>query len=132
MGDDRAVNPALGVKVHGLREVTAAFREMDRKLAKQFSDDLKGAADPLVEDIREREKRKFRGASIETIKARRSGPKVFVAQTAKKVTGKRSDFGRAQMLDAFIPGREAKEDEVFDLVERVLDLYSHESGLGGI
>lgn len=131
MGDDRAVTQAAGIKVHGLREVNAAFREMDRKLAKDFGDDLKSAADPLVEEVRHLEGR-WRGASISTIKARRSGPKVFVAQTAKKVTGKRPDFGRVQMLGAFIPAREAKEDEVFDLVERVLDRYSHESGLGGL
>jgi hypothetical protein len=85
---------------------------------------LRAAAWPVARDIRGREQ-KWSGASTGTI-----GPRVTVAgaavtQRARKVTGKRPDFGRLQMLDAFIPALEAHETEIVTAAEGVLEtIYS--------
>jgi hypothetical protein len=120
------VNSA-GVRVHGIREVNAAFREIDKKLAKEFRVDLKKAATPVVQEAQRLETR-WRGASIGTIRAKSSGPRVFVEQSAKKRTGLRPDFGALQMRSALVPALEDKRDVVFNEVEKVLDHYAHSAG----
>lgn len=85
---------------------------------------LRAAAWRVARDVRERERR-WTGASTGTI-----GPRVTVAgaavtQRAKKVTGQRPDFGRLQMLEAFIPALEDNETEIVAAAEGVLDtIYS--------
>lgn len=115
------------VRVHGLREVNAAFRKVDKKLAREFGNDLKKAALPVVEQARQEEQR-WQGASISTIRAKRSGPRVFVEQSARKKTGLRPDFGALQMRDALEPALEQKADVVFDVVDIILNQYAHGSG----
>jgi hypothetical protein len=115
------------VRVHGIREVNAAFRKVDAKLARQFGDDLKKAAIPVLEEARQLEQQ-WPGASIGTIRIKRSGPRVFVEQSARKKTGLRPDFGALQMHSALIPALEDKSTTVFVEVERILNHYASSAG----
>lgn len=118
---------SAGVKVYGAKEVTAAFRKVDKELAKQFGNDLKKAAEPVAVAARSKVTR-YRGAKVTTIKTRRTGPRVFVEQGARKVTGKRGDFGALQLRTVLVPALEERTDEVFDEVEKVLDNYARSAG----
>jgi hypothetical protein len=115
------------IRVEGLREVTAAFRQVDRSLATSLGDDLKKAAEPVAESAR-RKVTRFQGASVGTIRAKRSGPNVVVEQSARKVTGLRGDFGALQMRKVLEPALDENEDKVFSEVERVLDKYADSAG----
>ena len=115
------------VRVHGAREVVAAFRKIDKKLAREFGNDLKKAAAPVVDAAREKET-KWQGASIGTIRAKRSGARVFVEQSAKKTTGLRSDFGALQMREALVPALDDKTDVVYAEVTLVLNKYANSAG----
>ena len=114
------------VRVYGEREVIAAFRKIDTDLVKRFGNDLKLAAEPVVKGTKAKEK--WRGASIGTIRAKRAGARVYVEQSAKKVTGKRGDFGALQMRQALIPALDENAAEVFAGVELVLDKYADHAG----
>ncbi len=116
-----------GVRIHGLREVNAAFRKVDTKLVREFGNDLKKAALPVVEQTQQLEQQ-WAGASISTIRARRSGPTVYVEQSARKKTGLRGDFGALQMRAALEPALEDKSDIVFREVEHVLNHYANSAG----
>ncbi len=116
-----------GVRVHGLREVNAAFRKVDSSLAREFGNDLKKAAAPVVAAARSKETR-WRGASINTIRAKRSGPRVFVEQSARKKTGLRGDFGALQMRSALEPALDERANAVFTEVELVLNRYANSAG----
>jgi len=118
---------ASTVRVTGVREVTAAFRKIDTQLAKQFGDDLKKAAEPVAETSRQKVTR-YAGASINTIRARRRGASVFVEQSARKVTGKRGDFGALQMRNVLEPALDENAPQVFTEVERVLNQYASSAG----
>lgn len=118
---------SAGIRVHGVREVNAAFRKIDKNLARQFGNDLKKAATPVVEEAKMLSQQ-WQGASLNTIRAKRSGPRVFVEQSARKKTGLRPDFGALQMHSALIPALDEKSDVVFHLVEIVLNRYSDSAG----
>lgn len=115
------------IKVYGAKEVSAAFRKVDKNLAKEFGNDLKKAAEPVAVTARAKVTR-YRGAKVSTIKTRRSGPRVFVEQGARKVTGKRGDFGALQMRTVLEPALDERADEVFDQVEEVLNKYARSAG----
>lgn len=118
---------AASVRVEGAREVIRAFRSVDRSLAAKFGADLKKAADPVVESARGKVTR-YAGASVSTIRSRRSGPNVYVEQGARKVTGRRGDFGALQMRTVLEPALDENEREVFTEVNRILDGYAHRAG----
>lgn len=115
------------VRVQGIREVSAAFRQVDRALMRQFGDDLKKAAEPVAELARGKVTR-YRGAKVSSIRAKRSGSNVYVEQGAKKVTGRRGDFGSLQMRTVLIPALDEKSGEVFQAVTRALDGYANSAG----
>lgn len=115
------------IRVDGTREVMRAFRAVDKSLAREFGNDLKAAAAPVVEGSKQKVTR-FRGVSLRTIRAKRSGPNVFVEQSARKVTGKRGDFGALQMRVGLIPALDENTDEVFAAVEKTLDRYANSAG----
>jgi hypothetical protein len=119
----------IGTTVHvvGLREVQRAFREVDKSLALQLGNDLKKAAEPVAVSAKQKVSR-YRGASINTIRTRRAGPTIYVEQSAKKVTGKRGDFGALQMRRALEPALDEKSAQVFREVEQVLDHYASKAG----
>lgn len=118
---------ASTVRVYGAKETARAFRQIDRQLATDFGNELKNAAAPVVDATKSNEAR-WRGASIGTIRAKRAGARVFVEQSARKVTGDRGDFGALQMRQALIPALDEKADEVFAEVEHVLNRYAAEGG----
>ena len=113
------------VHVAGIREVNAAFRKIDRKLASEFGNDLKKAAAPVLEDAKTTADRWGVGG---TIRSRRAGPAVYVQQSARKTTGLRPDFGALQMREALIPALEDNRNAVFTEVERVLNKYANSAG----
>jgi hypothetical protein len=115
------------VRVFGARETARAFRQIDRQLATNFGNDLKNAAAPVVSSAKGKVSR-YQGASIGTIRAKRAGARVYVEQSAKKVTGDRADFGALQMRTVLIPALDENADEVFNEVEHVLNRYAAEGG----
>ncbi len=114
------------VRVYGIKEVTRAFRQIDKSLVVQLGNDLKEAAAPVVASAKGKEK--WRGASINTIVARRTGLRIFVYQNARKVTGKRGDYGALQMRQALIPALDENAGKVYAHVGLVLDKYAAEAG----
>ena len=114
------------VRVFGVAEVNRAFRHVEGSLARDFGADLKLAAEPVVKTAKAKEK--WRGASISTIRAKRAGARVYVEQSARKVTGKRGDFGALQLRQALIPALDENAAEVFAEVELVLDKYADSAG----
>lgn len=118
---------AATIKVHGAAEAVKAFREIDKQLAKDLGNDLKEAAAPVVAAAKQKVTA-YDGASVNTIRARRSGPRVYVEQGAKKVTGNRGDFGALQMVEVLIPALDEKSDEVLAHVDGVLTKYALSAG----
>lgn len=115
------------IRIEGGNKVIRAFREVDGDLARKFGNDLKKAADPVVEATKQKEGR-WRGASIRTIRSRRRGFNIYVEQSARKVTGLRGDFGQLQMRDALVPALEENTTKVAREVESVLDQYAEAAG----
>lgn len=115
------------VKVEGLRELQAAFRKIDGKLVKEFGNELKEVAEPVVRSAHVKVAR-YRGASIRTIRARRRGLNISVEQGARKVTGRRSDFGRLQLRQVLEPALDENRDGVITDVDRVLGRWADDAG----
>jgi hypothetical protein len=118
---------AATIRVHGVRETAAAFRAVDAKLARQFGNDLRQAAEPVAASARDKVTR-YAGASVNTIRPKRSGARVFVEQSARKVTGRRGDYGALQMRTVLEPALDERAPEVFDEVDRVLNEYARAGG----
>lgn len=115
------------IRIEGARQVSAAFKGIDRKLQSDFLNELKKTAQPVAEDAKGKVTR-YAGASVNTIRPRRSGVRVFVEQSARKVTGKRGDFGALQMRTVLEPALEENADGVFRDVQGVLDRYARSEG----
>lgn len=107
------------VRVRGLDDTVRAFRRLESDVPKQIQKDLKTAVEPVrLESIRLISR--FQGASIRTIRPRARGASAFVTQGARKVTGKRGDWGRRQQLLMEDALRD-KQGAVMENVEGVLD-----------
>lgn len=63
-----------------------------------------------------------------TLAPRASVKGVFVTQRARKVSGKRADFGTLQMTSVLIPALDEHQDEVLDSVEQALDRLGRSAG----
>lgn len=114
------------VRVKGLRETQRAFQKLEKSVAKEVRDELKAAAEPVAAAWRDKVAR-YVGASVATIRPRASVRGAFVTQNARKVTGRRGDFGSLQMRR----GDEALEEnqnQVVTKVERMLDRLSASQG----
>ena len=112
------------VKIHGLRELNRALNNLERK---DLGRELKEAAEPVVSSAKGKVTR-FQGASVGTIRAKRTGLRVFVEQSKAKVTGQRGDFGSLQMRTVLEPALQENEGEVLGKVERALDRWGREEG----
>lgn len=113
--------PTAGVRITGLRETRRAFRKMSGRLDTELRAALREAAWPVARDARGRLAAKYAGASSKTI-----GPRVTLAgsavtQRARKVTGKRGDFGALQMTHVMIPALHAHETEIEEAAAGVVD-----------
>lgn len=116
----------MAVRVRGLRETVSAFRKYDRALGTELRNELKKAAEPVAASARSKVTR-WQGASTK-IAPRASGASVFVRQNARKVTGRRGDFGALQMRRAFIPALQENEEKVLSEVEDALDRFASSAG----
>ena len=115
------------IRVENARAVYAAFRKVDQKLATELGADLKKAVAPVVDAAKQKEQR-WAGASINTIRSKRSGLRVFVEQSARKKTGLRPDFGALQMSSALEPALEENVEGIRGDVEDTLDRYARAAG----
>lgn len=115
------------VRVSGLRQLNRAFREVDKALAKELRDELRDAAGIVAEDARSRFQ-SISPSSAAGFKPRARAAGAFVEQSKRRTTGKRPDFGALQMTRALLPALEAKEGEVIDRVEQMLDRVGDRAG----
>lgn len=109
------------VRVEGLREVQRAFRKMSGELNPALRTALREAAWPVARTVREYEG-KWTGASVKTIGPKTTLMGASVTQRARKVTGRRPDFGALQMRQAFIPALEDHAEDIQHAAEHVLDV----------
>lgn len=115
------------VKVEGLRELQRALRNVDKQLGKQLRDELKKAADIVAQEATAL----FSGinpVSAAGFKPRARGASAFVQQTRSRTTGLRPDFGALQMRVALLPALAAKEGDVVQQVEGMLDRLGQQEG----
>lgn len=108
-------------------EVSRAFRQLDKVTKAELGAELKEAAAPVVTTARELVQ-EFAGAKVNTITARRVGPRVRVQQGARKVSGLRSDYGALQMRKVLIPARDEHEQEIREAVSVALTKYALAEG----
>lgn len=111
---------AGAVRLHGLRELQRSLQRVNRAAAKTVRDALKESVEPAVASTKAKEGR-WAGASVGTIGARATNRSVFVTQRARKVTGRRPDFGSLQMREALIPSVWENVNEITRGVERAFD-----------
>lgn len=115
------------VRVSGLRQLSRAFRTVDKDLAKELRDELREAARIVSEDATARFQA-INPASAAGFKPRSRTAGAFVEQSRRRTTGTRGDYGALQMRTALLPALEAKEGEVIDRVERMLDKIGDRAG----
>lgn len=118
---------AAGITTKGLRETQRAFRKLQLEVGKELRAALRELAEPVAATARDR-LGAYPGASVGTI-----GPKVTLAgaavtQRARKVTGKRPDFGALQMVKVMIPALEEHEDDIEAGAAVAFDSLTREAG----
>lgn len=118
---------AATVRVKGLRETVRALNKVNRSVAREVREELKRAAEPVAGRAR-RKLSRYRGASLGTIGPRARGGAVFVTQRARKVTGRRGDFGAIQMREGLVPALDEGREEVMRDVEAALDRLGRSAG----
>lgn len=114
------------VNIRGYKETLRALERIERGAGKALLSGLKDAAEPVRSEWVSR-LQPYMGASTSTI-----GPKlltrgVVIQQRAKKVTGRRGDFGSLQMrhgLGALFD----KQDETLKLAEKAMDDLTRDEG----
>lgn len=114
------------IRVSGVKETLAALNKLDRSVGREIQKELRTAVEPVATAVRT-EISRFRGASVATIKPRTRGASAFVTQNARKVTGKRGDFGRKQQL-IFEQKLDEKQHQVIQGVEDALDRLTRSEG----
>jgi hypothetical protein len=110
---------AATIRVQGLREVQRALKQCEGGLDKQMRAAGKAAAEPVAASAKDKIGR-YRGASLGTIRPRASVRGAFVQQGARKVTGKRGDFGVLQM-GLLIDALEEEREQALTIYESRID-----------
>ena len=108
------------VHVKGLREAQRAFKRLDVDAAADLKAELVALAEPVALEARERLAR-YAGIKLGTIKAKSRMGVAVAQQGARKVTGRRPDFGALQMTEGFLPAAAHQAPLVQAGVERLLD-----------
>lgn len=114
------------VRVTGLREALAALNQIQRGAHKQVLGGLMKAAEP-VRSSWVGKLSSYAGASTGTIQPKMTTKSIFVVQNAKKVTGRRGDFGALQMRHGLSALLE-HEDETRKAAEQALDDLTSDAG----
>lgn len=114
------------VRLRGYREAMRALNKVNRGAGKTVRDELQHAAKPVVDTTKQKLSR-YQGASLGTIGPRASVQGVFVTQRARKVTGRRADFGRLQQV-ALEESLDEHTGEVIEGVEDALDRLTRSAG----
>jgi hypothetical protein len=112
--------------IRGLRETLRALDKVNKEVGKQVKDELKKAAEPVARTAQSKISR-YQGASTSTIGPRASVKGVFVTQRARKVSGRRADFGRLQqgLLEESLGEH---EHEIIHEVEQAFDRLTRSAG----
>ena len=113
------------IQVTGYREVMTKLGRVSKESRVVLTAALREAAWPVQSDTTSRISR-YREVGPVGISVRAGG--VSVEQKAKKVTGKRPDFGALQMVKGFIPALEDNRDETLLGVQYALDALIHKEG----
>lgn len=114
-------------RVEGYREAMRALNRMEDGTPKAVKKGLTEVAEPIAETARSLIGR-FAGASTQTISPRVTTRGVFVTQRARKVTGRRGDFGGLQMQEGFIPALEQHEGDVAEEIEDAFNRLARMTG----
>lgn len=112
---------ASALRVKNLAALQREFRQYDRRLQGVVTETLKEVAEPVAAAIRERLSSRFAGVKTSRIRPVVLTGRLVVRQTAGKVTGKRSDFGRTQMLFGFGPVADQFEPLLPEMVGKAFD-----------
>lgn len=118
---------SAAVRLDGFRELNRALNKINRQAAGGFRNELKPAAEPVAATARSRLSR-YPGASLSTIGPRSVTAGVFVTQRARKVTGRRPDFGGIVMRVGLLPALDEHADDVVKAVEDALDRLGRREG----
>ena len=115
------------LRLKGLRELQGALRKVNREVARDVRSAFLEVARPVARAAQGKLAR-YSGASVGTIGPRATGRSVFVTQRARKVTGRRGDFGSLQMREVLEPALEEHEREVLEAAEDVVDKLGRSAG----
>lgn len=107
------------VRIRGWNEISRSLNNIKRGSHKTVLGGMLKAAEPVRRDWAGRVGR-YQGASTSTITPKMTTKGVFVTQRARKVTGKRGDFGALQMRHG-LSALADNEDETRREVEKDLD-----------
>jgi hypothetical protein len=118
---------AATVRVKGLAELTAVFRRLEGDVKNTVRDELKEVARPVADAAKAKIGR-YQGAKLNTIRPRVTGRSVFVTQGARKVTGKRGDYGALQMTHGLMPALDENTDRIIRGLDHALDKLGSSAG----
>lgn len=116
------------VVVKGYTETVKALDRVNRKAKFALLASLRVAAMPIAEDTQNM-LQNFNKISLDTIKPSATAKGVNIVQRKGKVTGKRPDFGAAQMVEGFIPAAYKGEPLLRSTVEGAFAALIIQEGL---
>jgi hypothetical protein len=120
--------PAATVRLKGLPQLHRALKAVDGDLAKQLDHELKAAAELVAGQAR----MLFGHISARSAAGFRPRTRGFgravVAQSRRRTTGQRPDFGSLQMRRALLPALADKHDDVEHAIEHMLDVLGRPHG----
>lgn len=115
------------VRVKGLRELQRDFRKMSKDLTRELRSELKEVGNIVRDESRQRFSdidARSAGGYRTVVRARG----VAVEQRLGRTTGLRPDYGALQMRHALMPALDAKQGEVVDRLDRMLDKLAGHNG----
>lgn len=115
------------VRVRGLTQTIRAFSVLEKGVRAEILGELRSIAEPVARDAQEKLSG-YAGISLGTIGPRTSVRGAFVTQRARKVTGRRPDFGSLQMRKGLIPALEEHADDIEPAVGEALDRLTRAAG----
>ena len=115
------------IRVRGYRETSSALYRVNRGARVALAAGLKAAAEPIAADARSRLSG-YGGMKTNTIRPRATTQGVYVTQAAKKVTGRRPDFGSLQMVKGLIPAAYGRQDDIVTKVEEAFLVLTKTEG----